>query len=120
MRSKLLIIAITSLSTFALAADGDKDQPRSPENQAAAIIKKCDTDGNGTISKKEFHKSEACKEITRKHGADDANKEFAHADNNKDGELTKSEIARMDYVNRGKPGAKKHKKGKAKAKGKGK
>jgi len=116
MKSKLLIIAITSLTSLALAADGDKEHPNSPENQAASIIKNCDANGNGTISKKEFAKSRICKEITHKHGADDADKAFSHADNNKDGELSKSELARMDYLNKGKPGAKKRRKGKGKGK----
>jgi len=119
MKSKLLIIAITSLTSFALAADGDKkgkrpqgnDQKRPPGQRAEMMLKHSDTDGNGSLSLKEFTNSRIGKSITEKHGADGVAKIFARADKNKDGELNKGELASMG-PKKGKPGAKKPGKGK--------
>lgn len=117
MKSLLSIIAITSLTSFTFAADKEK-HPRSPENHADAIIKNCDANGNGTIGKREFAKSQAAKSIRVKHGTDEVEKIFSRSDNNKDGELDKKELERMlpDTIKHGphKPHAKKHKRGKGK------
>ena len=114
MKSKLLIIAITSLTSFALAADGDKkgkkpeggDAPN-PAKRAEMILKKSDTDGNGTISKAEFANSKMGKTITEKRGADAIDKMFARIDKNKDGELNKGELASMGAGRKGKGKGKK-------------
>ncbi len=72
MKSKLFIIAITSLTTFALAADGDKKPKKAvdPAKRAEMIIKTSDKDGNGTVSKAEYANSKMGKTITEKRGAD--------------------------------------------------
>ena len=115
MKPKLLIIAITSLTSFALAADGDKkgkkpqgDAPN-PAKRAEMILKSSDKDGNGTVSKAEFANSKMGKTITEKRGADALDKMFARIDKNKDGELNKGELAAMGAgrKGKGKPGDKK-------------
>jgi len=114
MKSKLLIIAITSLTSFALAADGDKkgkkpqggDAPN-PAKRAEMILKNADADGNGTVSKAEFTNSKMGKRMTEKGGAEAVNKFFARVDKNKDGELSKGELASMPSRKGKKPGAKK-------------
>jgi len=97
MKSKLLIIAITSLTSLALAADGDKKPKKAanPAKRAEMIIKNSDTDGNGTLSKTEFANSKMGKAMTEKRGADAVAKTFARIDKNKDGELDKAELTSM-------------------------
>lgn len=110
MKSKLLIIAITSLTSFALAADGDKKEKKpgdapDPAKRAEMILKSSDTDKNGTVSKTEFANSKMGKNMTEKRGADAVDKMFTRIDKNKDGELDKAELSSMK--GKGKPGAKK-------------
>jgi len=116
MKSKLLIIAITSLTSLALAADGDKKDKKpsqgdapNPAKRAEMIIKSSDKDGNGAISKTEFVNSKMGKKITEKKGANALDKIFARLDKNKDGELNKGELAAMGAgrKGKGKPGDKK-------------
>ncbi len=107
MKSKLLIIAITSLTGFALAADSEKKGKKSvdPAKRAEMIIKKSDTDGNGTVNKSEFAASKMGKTMTEKRGAEAVDKFFARVDKNKDGELDKTELSSMK--GKGKKGDKK-------------
>ena len=110
MKSKLLIIAITSLTSFAMAADGDKKpagKKPNPAKRAEMILKNADKDGNGTISKAEFSNSKMGKTITEKKGADAAGKAFTRIDKDKDGELSKGELTSMGGGKGKKPGAKK-------------
>ena len=114
MKSKLLIIALTSVTSFALAADGDKkpkgDAPN-PAKRAEMMLKNSDTDKNGSISKTEFANSKMGKAMTEKRGADAVGKAFTRIDKNKNGELEKGELAAMGAgkkgKGKGKPGAKK-------------
>ena len=117
MKSKLLIVAVASLTSFSLAADGDKkgkkpqgDAPN-PAQRAEMILKNSDTDGNGSVSKAEFANSKMGKAITEKRGADAVTKMFERIDKNKDGELNKGELASMGAGRKGKPGDKKGKPG---------
>ena len=124
MKSKLLIIAIASLTSFAMAADGDKKgkKPQGngksypPGQRAEMMLKTADKDGNGSLSKSEFAHTRIGKSITEKHGPDGVDKIFSRADKNKDGELNKGELASMGprkgQQGNGKPGAKKPGKGK--------
>ena len=113
MKSKLLIIAITSLTSFAMAADGDNKGKKpeggkpNPAKRAEMILKNADKDGNGTISKAEFSNSKMGKTITEKKGADAAGKAFTRIDKDKDGELSKGELTSMGGGKGKKPGAKK-------------
>lgn len=110
MKSKLLIIAIASLTSFAFAADGDKKPKKAvdPAKRADAIIKNSDKDGNGTVSKTEFANSKMGKTMTEKRGADAVAKTFDRIDKNKDGELDKAELSSMKGKGKGKkPDAKK-------------
>lgn len=96
MKSKLLIIAITSLTGFALAADGDKKGEKpNPAKRAEMILKNSDTDGNGTLSKTEMANSKMGKKMTEKRGADAVDKMFTRLDKDKDGELSKGELTSM-------------------------
>jgi len=131
MKSKLLIIAIASLTSFAMAADGDKKaaggdrkgkrpqgdgQNHPPGKRAEMMLKYADKDGNGSLNLKEFAHTRIGKHIAEKHGADGVKKMFDRADKNKDGELNKGELASMGpqkgKPGNGKPGADKPGKGK--------
>ncbi len=109
MKSKLLIIALVSLTSFALAAEGDKKDKKKadPAKRAEMILKNSDTDGNGTVSKAEFTNSKMGKKMTEKRGADAVNKAFARMDKDKDGELSKAELTHMGGGKGKKPGKKK-------------
>ena len=98
MKSSILSLAIAALAGFALAAEREKGELKDPDDLADHIIRHCDEDKNGTISRKEFALSPICQEIRKKHGAEEVAKQFADADNNNDGELTKNELSRMDAV----------------------
>ncbi len=97
MKSKLLIIALTSLTSFCLAAEnknakeGDMDSAERAKN----LIKKHDKDGDGTINKNELAKSKVGKKISEKHGAEAFDKFFSRIDKNGDGELNKPELTKM-------------------------
>lgn len=118
MKSQLLTLAI-ALSSSIVFADKKMEDLKGPEKQAMILLKTCDKDKSGNITRAEFAHSEFCKALVRREGAEEANKAFAKADNNKDGKLSKNELERMDYHVEG-PGSKKPGKRKARAKGKGK
>jgi Ca2+-binding EF-hand superfamily protein len=98
MKSKLLIIALTSLTGLALAADNENKKPKGdvdPAKRAEQIIKTSDKDGNGTLSKDEFAQSKMGKTTTEKRGAEAFDKFFSNIDKNSDGELDKTELSNM-------------------------
>ena len=108
MKSKLLIIAIASLTSFAMAADGDKKgkrpqgngQNHPPGQRAEMMLKSADKDGNGSLNLKEFAHTRIGKHIAEKHGASGVKKMFARADKNNDGELNKGELEiNVEYAN---------------------
>lgn len=104
MKSKLLIIALTSLTGFALAADKEGKKPKGdvdPEKRAEQIIKSSDKDGNGTVSKDEFAASKMGKNMTEKQGAEAIDKFFSNLDKNSDGELDKAELSKMKGPGKG-------------------
>ena len=98
MKSKLLILTLTSISSLIMAAEGSKQHRHDPDALAALIIENCDADNNGTLNRDEFKKSRFCQLIVKKRGIDEAHKIFSHSDNNKDGELSQREIARIDQI----------------------
>lgn len=103
MKSKLLIIAITSLTGLAFAAEGDKKAKKTadPAKRAEMIIKGADKDGNGTVSKEELANSKMGKNMTEKRGAEAVGKFFTRFDKNKDGQLDKSELSSMKGKGKG-------------------
>lgn len=116
---KILILATVVVSGMALglhAEEGDKGKGKGhggdPAKRAEAMIKKLDTDGNGTISKAEFAASPMGEKMKAKEGMLD--KAFAARDTNGDGELDKAELSKPG------PGAKGKGKGPKDGEGKGK
>jgi len=112
---KILIVgtAIVAGLSFGLshaADDAEKGKGKGkgkggdPSERADALIKKCDKDGNGTLSKEEFAASPMGERMKDKEGALD--KMFAGRDKNKDGELDKAELSAPPKGGKGK-GAKK-------------
>lgn len=98
MKSKLLIIALTSLTSFALAADKENKKPKGdvdPAKRAEQIIKSSDKDGDGTVDKEELAQSKMGKTMTEKRGAEAFDKFFSRIDKNSDGELDKTELSNM-------------------------
>jgi len=116
MKSTLLIIIISSLSSIALLAIDKKGDP-GPSQRAEAMLKHSDKNNDGSINLPEFINSKIGKSITEDKGAEAVGKIFANADKNKDGELNRGELAHMGN-NKAKGGARKNKRGKGKSKGK--
>lgn len=115
---KILVIgtAIVTGLSFGLshAEEGDKGKGKGkgdPGKRAEMMLKKLDTDENGTLSKEEFAAGPIGEKMKDKEGAID--KIFAARDKNNDGELDKDELAAP-------PKGKGKGDGKGKGKGKGK
>ncbi len=121
MKSQLLTLAVALCSSIVYA---DKEQElRGPEKQAMILLKTCDKDKSGDLTKAEFSRSDFSKALVRRQGEEEASRTFTKADNNKDGVLSKGELERMNYHLDGSGSNKKgkhkvHAKGKGKAKGK--
>lgn len=105
---KIFILATVIISGLAFslqAEEGDKGKGRGkgdmdPAKRAEAMIKKLDTDGNGTVSKAEFAAGPMAEKMKAKEGMLD--KVFAARDTNKDGELDQAELAKPGPGGKGK------------------
>lgn len=108
---KILILATVIISGIAIgnlqAEEGDKGgkgkgKGGDPAARADAMIKKLDTDGNGTISKAEM----AAGPMASKAKEGTLDKMFAARDTNEDGELDKAELSKPMGGGKGKGGDK--------------
>ncbi len=95
MKSQLFTLAIALCYSIVYA---DKEQElRGPGKQAMILLKTCDKDKSGSLTKAEFSRSDFSKALVRRQGEEEASRTFAKADNNKDGVLSKGELERMNY-----------------------
>lgn len=101
--SQLCFALALSLPGFAQADDQEErkrgglgESKRDPEIQTRILLKECDKDGDGALTHAEFKRSEIYRRIKVKEGEGDADRAFGHADNNKDGELSESELERSN------------------------
>lgn len=116
-RSHFILAPVKGCSSIVYA---DKEQElRGAEKQAMILLKTCDKDKSGDLTKVEFSRSDFSKALVRRQGEEEASRTFAKSDNNKDGVLSKGELERMNY-HLDVPKSNKKGKHKAHVKGKGK
>lgn len=113
-------VAVVGLAVGISHAEDEKGKGKGkgkgdPAKRAEMLIKKLDTDGNGTVSKDEFAAGPMASKAKEKGGDAGVDKFFGRLDKNSDGELDKEELSAQRPGGKGKPGPG----GKGKGKGKG-
>lgn len=114
---KFLVVATAMVAGLAVGiaqAEDEKGKGKGkgkggdPAKRAEMMIKKLDTDGNGTISKEEFAAGPMAKKAKESGKEGMIDKAFAARDKNSDGQLDKAELSapRPGGKGKGKPGGK--------------
>ncbi len=114
-------LAVSGLAVGLAQAEEGKEKGKGkggdPAKRAEAIIKRLDTDGNGTISKEEFAAGPFAAKAKEKGGEGAVDRMFAARDTNKDGQLDQAELAAPPQGGKGRPEGRGEGRGKGKPEG---